>query len=191
MKKRLIALLLAFLMISVWGSCAKKQPSENPPDENSDPSDRNESADGERNVIPPNYGTFYTDENGRRQNDLIRIEIAKENLTAPLTEIPYKLYNSSSYLMDSRNIYTDLEVKRDGEWVKAPGKDTSTRVRLDIWAYDSTPVWERRMKLGDKQEYAVLEAGEYRLIVTVLLWVDGKDAVVRPTVEFTVTAPVE
>ena len=182
MKKRLMALLLAILTVYMFSACNKQTPVDDPAKNEGEPP---------KMQISKNYGTFYTDEDGRRQNDLIRIEITKENLTAPLTEIPYKLYNSSSYLMDSRNIYTDLEVKRDGEWVKAPGKDTSTRVRLDIWAYDSTPVWERSMKLGDKQEYAVLEAGEYRLIVTVLLWVDGKDAAVRPTVEFTVTAPVE
>ena len=180
MKKRLMALLLAILTMCMFLACGEQTPAEDPP--------KNEEGTAAKT---PTYGTFYTDENGRRQNDLIRIEIASESLGAPVTEIPYKLYNSSSYLMDRRNIYSDLEVKRDGEWVKAPGKDTSTRVRLDIWAYDSTPVWERSMKLGDKQVYAVLEAGEYRLIVTVLLWVDGKELSVSPTVEFTVAASAE
>ena len=178
MKKRLLALLLAMLTTCMFLACDEQTPPEDPP--------KDEEGDA---LQMPTYGTFYTDENGRRQNDLIRIEIASESLGAPVTEIPYKIHSDSAYMMDTRNIYTDVEVKKDGEWVKAPTNNSDPRARLDIWAYGNVTVLERKMKLGEKWEYRALEAGEYRLIVTTLLWVDGKEISVSPTVEFTVAAP--
>jgi hypothetical protein len=179
MKKRWMALLLAILTMCIFLACGEQTPAEDPP--------KNEEGTAAKT---PTYGVFYTDENGRRQNDLIRIEIASESLGAPVTEIPYKIHSGSAYQMDVRNIYTDVEVKKDGEWVKASTNDSDPRIHLDVWAYNSVTVMGRKMKLGEKCEYRALDAGEYRLIVTVFLWVDGKEISIKPTVEFTVATSV-
>ena len=177
MKKRLLSLLLALLTLCTFAACDKEDPNNDLP--------------GSGTKSPKNYGTFYMDESGRRQNDLIKIEITNESLVAPVTQLSYNLYNESECWQSHVNIFADIEIKREGEWVKAPIKEEIFRVHRDVWGYgEAQRIVENEVKLGDEEEYLALEAGEYRLIITLDLLVE-EVITIHPTVQFTVIAPVE
>ncbi len=177
MKRRLLAVLLLLLLLCALVACDKEVPN-------------NEHKEGD---IQPqkNYGTFYTDESGRRQNDLITVEITNEGLVAPVTQLSYNLYNESECRPHRYNVFEYLEIKKDGEWVKAPCTEGFYYLTIDQDAYDPPETFiAGQMELGGERGYLALEAGEYRLIVRMEISADG-EKIVSPTVEFTVTAPVE
>lgn len=177
MKKRVISLLLAGLILCAFFSCRQETLGV-------------ESPDNEAPVESKNYGTLYTDESGRLQNDLITVEITSENLVAPVTRLSYNIYNESACSQSRRNVFADVEMKVDGEWVQAPA-GVIQRVHHDIWSFHGPiKVYEKvvTFESGPDAEYYPLEPGEYRLVVTCPILMPT-EIQVFPTVEFTVTAP--
>ncbi|MBE6630347.1 MAG: hypothetical protein E7624_05800 [Ruminococcaceae bacterium] len=181
MKKRIFTLLLAVILLipCAFLSCHEEVPNVEPSDNETPPE-------------PKNYGTLYTDENGRLQNDLITVEITNESLVAPVTKLSYNIYNESACYQSMENVYEDLEMKINGEWVQAPA-GVIQRVHRDTWSF-FRPQKVRKgdvfFELGTDAEYFPLEPGEYRLIVTYPILMPT-EIQIYPTVEFTVVAPTE
>lgn len=177
MKKRLLAVLSLLSLLCVLVACEREVPND-------------EQKEGD---IQPqkNYGTFYTDESGRRQNDLITVEITNESLVAPVTQLTYNIYNDSECQTHSSNVFEYLEVKKDGEWVKAPCTEGFYYISVDSYFYvPPEKIKTGQMELGGESGYFALEAGQYRLIVVIEILANGEKSV-SPTVEFTVTAPAK
>jgi len=140
---------------------------------------------------PKERGEIYTDDSGRKQNSLITLEITNESLTAPVNKLTYNICNTSSCAQSRVNMFASLQMKKDGEWVKAPGSgEEGVYVHRDVWAYgEPIPVLEKELLLGNNR-YDALLPGEYRLSVTLDILCDGL-VMVQPTAYFTVTAPAE
>ena len=177
MKKCLLVVLLLLSMLCAFVACDKVVSNNEPLKGDIQPS--------------KNYGTFYMDESGRRQNDLIAVEITNESLVAPVTQINYNLYNESECCPHRYNMFAYLEIKKDGEWEKAPRTEGDYYVKIEKDAYDlPEKLVTGKMNLGGERGYLALEAGEYRLIVSLDILAE-EETTVCPTVQFTVTAPVE
>lgn len=192
MKKRLMALLLAVLIMSAFASCAKGQPSEEPSDENDAPSKGVVIEIGGRAPDPQNYGEFYTDENGRWQNKLITLELVTKEMVAPVTELTYRVHNASTCLISDVNTLPWLYKNENGAWVCAPSRVPVTYHIPEVDDYNYLTLLEKKMVFGGDRGYYVLEPGEYRLIVVVGLHSGNRNNnKVELVADFTVSAPAQ
>ncbi len=134
------------------------------------------------------WGEFYN-KDGYVHNTLVTAVLNTTELTAPVTELSYTLYENTDFGI-TVNYYNEgndhrahrLEVYQNNEWVEAPctGDVTTNAGALDPTP-DTDPAAHRKfdltMDLHQHQNYAVvryapLQSGAYRLIVTYTLSTD-------------------
>ena len=165
--KRILALLLVLLLLFCTFGCK-----EDPP-----PAQK----EGE-------WGEFYR-KDGYVHNTMISAVLNTNELTAPVTELSYTLYDNTDFGV-SVTYYTEtndhrahrLEIYLDGEWTEAPCTgDVTTNAGALAPTPDADPAAHRKfdltMDLHQHPDYAViryapLERGAYRLIVTYSLTAD-------------------
>lgn len=190
MKKRLLSLLLALLMLCTLAACSKSD------------------------EIPKEYGEFYT-EDGILQNTHITLTIDTEELVAPVNELSYTLYEKCDFFIKPvehlKNSYCEdlVEKYQDGAWHEVPVCGNGTwrtglenfEIFASFGAHQTMEMSMSFLKIDSANHttiahYEPLEAGEYRLRVK--YFVVAKDESVEIPEEqleavayFTVTAPAE
>ena len=133
------------------------------------------------------WGEFYS-KDGYVQSSLIVAMMDTTELTAPVTELSYTLYDNSDFGIVV-TYYTDtndhrlhrLEIYENGEWKEAPYSGDTMTNRAFIYEPDTDPTARRKldftMDLHQREDPAIirydpLQPGAYRLIVTYTLSTD-------------------
>ena len=164
--KRILALLLVLLLLFCTFGCKEDLPP----------------AQKERE-----WGEFYR-KDGYVHNTMISAVLNTNELTAPVTELSYSLYDNTDFGIVS-DYYTNtndkrthrLEIYENGEWKEAPYGGSCMTDMGHHYVPDADPAAHRKfdltMDLHQHPDYAViryapLERGAYRLIVTYSLTAD-------------------
>ena len=133
------------------------------------------------------WGEFYS-KDGYVQSSLISVMMDTTELTAPVTELSYSLYDNSDFGIVV-TYYTDtndhrlhrLEIYENGEWKEAPYSGSTMANRAFVYEPDTDPTAHRKldftMDLHQREDPAIirydpLQPGAYRLIVTYTLSTD-------------------
>ncbi len=173
--KRILALLLVLLLLFCTFGCK-----EEPPENTEHPPKRE-------------WGEF-TAEDGYVQNSLITAVMNTEDLTAPVTELSYTLYDNTDFGIVS-DYYTNgndrrthrLEIYENGEWKEAPRGGSYMTNMGHRYVPDDDPAAHRQFDYKMQLElvvvdsaiqYKPLQPGAYRLIVSYILNTDDPDATI-------------
>ena len=188
MKKRLLSLLLAFLMLCTLISC-------------------DEAPKGEDEK---QYGEFYT-EDGVLQNTKITLAIENETLVAPVSELSYAVYDQCDFFVDTvsyRHCEETIEIFQDGTWQEVPKRGVEDRREIDwgpmVTNHEAHHIWRGSMSFvpTDEEDYAgilsycSLNSGKYRLRVKYNAIaadenVEIPEGQLEAVAYFTVSAPAE
>ncbi len=195
MKKRLLSLLLALLLLCVFAAC----------DESDGIDDK-----GDGNKASKEYGEFYT-EDGVLQNTKITLVIENEALVAPVSELSYAVYDQCDFFVDTvsyRYCEGTIEIFQDGTWQEVSKRGVEAKNEIDwgpmVTNHEAHHIWRGSMSFVPTDEenytgflsYRSLNPGKYRLRVKYgAIAADENVEIPEGQLEavayFTVTAPVE
>lgn len=139
----------------------------------------------------PEWGEFII-KDGYVQNSLITAVMNTEDLTAPVTELSYSLYDNTDFGIVS-DYYTNtndkrthrLEIYENGEWKEAPRGGSFMTDLGYLYRPDDDPAAHRQFDYGitlkrvgvdSEIQYKPLQPGSYRLIVSYILNTDDPNA---------------
>ena len=192
MKKRLLSLLLALLMLCTLISC-------------------DEAPKGEDEK---QYGEFYT-EDGVLQNTKVTLAIENETLVAPVSELSYAVYDQCDFFVDIVS-YQDgtmcskgmVEIFQDGTWREVPKRGVEDGREIYrgplVTNHEAHHTWRRSLSFvpADDEDYSgflsycTLNPGKYRLRVKYNAIaadenVEIPEGQLEAVAYFTVSAPAE